>query len=125
MWHVVLAKAATTVVTGVVGVAAFEALRKASAKFPARQAAEWGLINSAHADDEFDAHVESLLARLAAGPTRAHAAIKRQLNAWMLRGFADQLELEAIVQNEMADSDDFVAGAMGFVSGQPATFAGR
>ena len=39
MWHVVLAKAATTVVTGVVGVAAFEALRKASAKFPARQAA--------------------------------------------------------------------------------------
>ncbi|MEI2703477.1 MAG: enoyl-CoA hydratase-related protein [Baekduia sp.] len=94
-------------------------------KIPARQAAEWGLINSAHADDEFDAHVESLLARLAAGPTRAHAAIKRQLNAWMLRGFADQLELEAIVQNEMADSDDFVAGAMGFVSGKPATFAGR
>lgn len=94
-------------------------------RIPARQAADWGLINSVWADDDFDAQVDALLARLAAGPTRAHAAIKRQLNAWMLRGFADQLELEAVVQNEMADSDDFVAGAMGFASGQPATFTGR
>lgn len=39
MWHNVVAKAASAVVTGVVGVAAFEAIRKASGKLPARKAA--------------------------------------------------------------------------------------
>ncbi|MGY4711296.1 DUF1490 family protein [Mycolicibacterium sp. CBM1] len=39
MWHPVVTKAATTVATGVVGVAAFEALRKVSAKLPLRQTA--------------------------------------------------------------------------------------
>ncbi|MEC3916288.1 DUF1490 family protein [Nocardia sp. CDC160] len=42
-----LSKAATTVVTGAVGVAAYEVLRRAAAKVPARDiavtAAEWGL----------------------------------------------------------------------------------
>lgn len=36
--HGILAKAATTVVTGAVGVAAYEALRKAVAKVPVREA---------------------------------------------------------------------------------------
>lgn len=38
VWHGLLAKAAPTVVTGVVGVAAYEALRKAVAKVPLREA---------------------------------------------------------------------------------------
>lgn len=38
-WHVVAATAAKTVITGVVGVAAVEALRKASAKLPLRETA--------------------------------------------------------------------------------------
>jgi hypothetical protein len=38
VWHGLLAKAAPTVVTGVVGVAAYEALRKVVAKAPLRAA---------------------------------------------------------------------------------------
>ena len=38
VWHGLLAKAATTVVTGAVGVAAYDALRKAAAKAPIRDA---------------------------------------------------------------------------------------
>jgi 2-(1,2-epoxy-1,2-dihydrophenyl)acetyl-CoA isomerase len=90
----------------------------------ATKAAEWGLINRVCPDAELEGEVSALLERLAAGPTRAHAAIKRQLNEWVLDDFGDQLELEAVVQNEMADTDDFVAGAMGFATGKPATFTG-
>ncbi|BBZ77433.1 hypothetical protein MANY_27700 [Mycolicibacterium anyangense] len=39
MWQAAAAKAATTVVTGVVGVAAYEALKKATARLPLRQTA--------------------------------------------------------------------------------------
>ena len=39
VWHGLLAKAATTVVTGAVGVAAYDGLRKAVAKAPIREAA--------------------------------------------------------------------------------------
>ena len=39
MWHVMLAKAATTVATGVVGVAAYDGLRKAVKATPAHEAA--------------------------------------------------------------------------------------
>lgn len=38
VWHGVLVKAASTVVTGVVGVAAYEVVRKAAAKVPVRDA---------------------------------------------------------------------------------------
>ncbi|HET9874993.1 MAG TPA: DUF1490 family protein [Mycobacterium sp.] len=46
-WHGLLAKAGPTVVSGVVGVAAYEVLRKALAKVPLREATvtvtTWGL----------------------------------------------------------------------------------
>jgi putative Ca2+/H+ antiporter (TMEM165/GDT1 family) len=53
--HGVLAKAATTVVTGAVGVAAYDALRKAVAKMPIREAsvttAEWALRGARKAEE--------------------------------------------------------------------------
>src|SRR3954462_14822318 len=49
-------------------------------RVPARRALEWGLINHVVADAEFEAEVDALLARLAAGPTASYAGTKRQLN---------------------------------------------
>lgn len=53
--HGMLAKAATTVATGAVGVAAYEVLRKAVAKLPIREAsvtaAEWGLRGARKAEE--------------------------------------------------------------------------
>ncbi|BBX74593.1 DUF1490 family protein [Mycobacterium shinjukuense] len=53
--HVFLAKAATTVVTGLVGVTAYEVLRKAACKAPLRQtavaAAELGLRGTRKAEE--------------------------------------------------------------------------
>ncbi|HWH92764.1 MAG TPA: enoyl-CoA hydratase-related protein [Baekduia sp.] len=89
------------------------------------QAAEWGLINKAVPDDAFDAEVEALVDRLAAGATAAYAGVKRQLNAWLYARMDDQLELEAQVQGEMAHSDDFAEGVAAFLEKRPARFAGR
>jgi 2-(1,2-epoxy-1,2-dihydrophenyl)acetyl-CoA isomerase len=91
----------------------------------AEQAAEWGLINRAIPDDVFDAEVEALVDRLAAGATAAHAGIKRQLNAWLFARMDAQLELEAQLQQDMAHSDDFVEGVSAFVQKRPARFEGR
>jgi 2-(1,2-epoxy-1,2-dihydrophenyl)acetyl-CoA isomerase len=91
----------------------------------AAQALEWGLVNRVWADDEFIARSEELAARLAAGPTRSYAGVKRQLNAWVERGMAEQLELEATTQREMAASDDFVEGVLAFVEKRQAAFGGR
>lgn len=53
--HGVLAKALTTVATGAVGVAAYDALRKAVAKMPIREAsvtaAEWALRGTRKAEE--------------------------------------------------------------------------
>ncbi|MHC9295507.1 DUF1490 family protein [Mycobacterium sp. LTG2003] len=55
VWHGLLAKAATTVVTGAVGVAAYEGLRKAVAKAPVREAAvtttAWALRGARKAEE--------------------------------------------------------------------------
>ena len=93
-------------------------------RLPARQALEWGLVNRVVADDAFEAEVDALAARLAAGPTRAYAGVKRLLNAWMLRGLAEQLDLEAEIQQELAGSDDFLEGVQAFLERRPAAFGG-
>ena len=77
------------------------------------------------ADERLDEEVGELAARLAAGPTRAYAGAKRQLNSWLYARMAEQLELEAQIQREMAGSEDFVEGALAFVEKRPARFSGR
>ena len=57
----------------------------------------------------------ALAARLARGPTRSYAGTKRQLNNWLYERMAEQLELEAQIQQEMAGSEDFLEGAMAFM----------
>lgn len=93
-------------------------------RIPARRALEWGLVNRVAADDAFAAESDALLERLAAGPTRAYAGIKRQLNGWMYGRMAEQLELEASVQQEMAASGDFAEGVAAFLERRTASFAG-
>ena len=94
-------------------------------RVPAPRALEWGLVNRVVADDAFTAESDALLARLAAGPTRAYAGVKRQLNAWMYARMQEQLHLEAAVQQEMAASGDFSEGVAAFLERRKAVFEGR
>jgi 2-(1,2-epoxy-1,2-dihydrophenyl)acetyl-CoA isomerase len=93
-------------------------------RVPAAQALQWGLVNRVVADDAFAAEVAALRDRLAAGPTRSYAGAKRQLNAWLYARMAEQLELEADVQQEMAGSPDFYEGVAAFIEKRPAAFRG-
>jgi len=93
-------------------------------RLPAPKALEWGLINRVVADDAFEAEVSALTERLAKGPTRSYAGTKRQLNAWLYTRMHDQLELEADIQQEMAETGDFMEGVAAFIQKRSAGFTG-
>jgi 2-(1,2-epoxy-1,2-dihydrophenyl)acetyl-CoA isomerase len=94
-------------------------------RIPAPQALAWGLINRVSPDDAFETDADGLLERIAAGPTRAYAGAKRQLNGWIYGRMHEQLELEAAVQQELAGSEDFAEGVAAFVERRTAMFGGR
>jgi 2-(1,2-epoxy-1,2-dihydrophenyl)acetyl-CoA isomerase len=108
-----------------VGLARATEMAMLGERIPAWQALEWGLINRVTADDELDAVVDELAARLAAGPTAAYAGIKRQFNAWLFTRMAEQLDLEASIQQSSAASGDFAEGVRAFLEKRPAAFSGR
>jgi 2-(1,2-epoxy-1,2-dihydrophenyl)acetyl-CoA isomerase len=90
----------------------------------AAQALAWGLLNWVYPDDTLMAEAESLVQRLAAGPTRSYAASKRALNRSIYGHLDEQLELEAELQHELARTEDFVEGASAFVQKRTPSFSG-
>jgi 2-(1,2-epoxy-1,2-dihydrophenyl)acetyl-CoA isomerase len=108
-----------------VGMARASELAMLGERLGAARALEWGLINRVVADERLHEETTALAARLAAGPTRSYAGTKRQLNNWLYARMAEQLELEAQIQREMAGSDDFLEGAMAFVEKRATRFSGR
>ena len=91
----------------------------------APQALDWGLINRVWPDDELADRADELIDKLANGPTRSYAGIKRQLNQWLFERMETQLEFEAHIQQEMGGSADFAEGVTAFVEKRGARFTGR
>jgi len=85
----------------------------------AAKAVEYGLINTAWPDEEFDKNAEALLTRLSNGPTKSYAATKRELNHWLYSRMAEHLNLEATLQADLARTDDFAEGATAFLEKRP------
>jgi 2-(1,2-epoxy-1,2-dihydrophenyl)acetyl-CoA isomerase len=108
-----------------VGMARASEMALLGERVSAEVALQWGLVNRVVADERLEEDVAALAERLASGPTRAYAGAKRQLNAWLYPRMAEQLELEAQIQREMAGSDDFVEGTMAFLQKRPPSFRGR
>jgi 2-(1,2-epoxy-1,2-dihydrophenyl)acetyl-CoA isomerase len=108
-----------------IGVARAAEMMMLGERVSAAQALDWGLLNAVHPDASLAEQSLALTARLAAGPTRAYAATKRELNNRIYAGMGEQLELEARLQQEMAGTDDFVEGVSAFLTKRPARFSGR
>lgn len=94
-------------------------------KITATQAAEWGMIYDAVPDDDFGPHWRQRAAHLAAGPTAAYARVKQALRASPANDLASQLALEARLQGECGQTEDFREGVAAFLEKRPALFTGR
>ena len=107
-----------------VGIARATELAMLGERLPAPKALDWGLINRVVPDERLEEETAALAARLAAGPTRSYAGTKRELNNWLYARMDEQLELEARLQQEMAESGDFLEGAMAFAEKRAPRFSG-
>jgi 2-(1,2-epoxy-1,2-dihydrophenyl)acetyl-CoA isomerase len=116
---------ASALLVGRVGHGRASELALLADRIGAEQALGWGLANRVVADDQLLPAAGELAARLAAGPTGAYATIKRTLNAAAYPRLAEILELEATLQQERAESEDFLEGVQAFLQKRPAKFTGN
>jgi len=93
-------------------------------RIAAERALGWNMINQVVDDERLGERVGELAARLAAGPPGSYATIKRTINDRAYAGFEELLELEAVLQQERAESKDFLEGVIAFMQKRPASFSG-
>jgi 2-(1,2-epoxy-1,2-dihydrophenyl)acetyl-CoA isomerase len=92
----------------------------------AEEALRWGLLTRLVDDDEqVLPAAQELAARLAAGPTVAYGAIKRQLSVGDAGTLSEALAAEAEAQTICGKTADHRASTMAFVNKQKPVFEGR
>jgi 2-(1,2-epoxy-1,2-dihydrophenyl)acetyl-CoA isomerase len=91
----------------------------------AEQAAAWGMIWEAVADEEFEETWRARARHLAEGPTEAYKRIKSAMQASFGNTLQEQLLLEGQLQGECGRTRDFKEGVMAFIEKRPAVFEGR
>jgi 2-(1,2-epoxy-1,2-dihydrophenyl)acetyl-CoA isomerase len=91
----------------------------------AEEALRIGLVNRVRPTEGFRETVEQQVRELASGPTAAHAAIKRTLNAQVVRDLEELLALEAREQGLLGESEDFAGAVAAFMKKEQPTYVGR
>jgi 2-(1,2-epoxy-1,2-dihydrophenyl)acetyl-CoA isomerase len=91
----------------------------------AEEAAEIGLVTEAVPDGEFEERLAEEAARLAEGPTRAHAATKALLRQSLDRQLDEQMATEASTIAGLTGTDDYQRGVEAFFAKEPADFRGE
>jgi len=89
------------------------------------RALELGLLTAVVPDEELPAAAAAFAARLAAGPTLAYAAIKESLRYAAGHGLAEALEKEAVLQDQLAASQDHRAATDAFLRKEQPSYEGR
>ncbi|MWG35981.1 3-hydroxyacyl-CoA dehydrogenase/enoyl-CoA hydratase family protein [Halomarina oriensis] len=94
-------------------------------RIDAELAEEWGLINRAVDDDEFDDVVAEYVDDLVTGPPIALEKAKRVMNAGRDQDLSAGLELEAQAFGLLLGTEDMQEGAAAFMEDREAEFEGR
>jgi 2-(1,2-epoxy-1,2-dihydrophenyl)acetyl-CoA isomerase len=91
----------------------------------ASEAVDIGLATESVPDDAFEDRLAEEAARLAAGPTRAHAGTKALLRTSFDRGLDEQLATEAETIAGLTGTGDYGRGIEAFFGDEPPEFEGR
>ena len=93
-------------------------------KLSAAQAQEWGLIWKCVATDDFATEVSVIAKTLAAGPTLGFVRTREAIDTAATSTLDAQLDLEAIMQRELGNSQDYAEGVSAFNAKRPPVFVG-
>ncbi|MFC4375350.1 enoyl-CoA hydratase/isomerase family protein [Nocardia halotolerans] len=85
--------------------------------YDAATMADWGVVNAIH--DDLDTAARTLVARLADGPTRAHAATKQIIEAWRSGGVAHADSVTPKVSGELFGTADLRGAVRSFLDVGP------
>lgn len=116
---------ATALVPTAIGRARAARMALLGERIAAQTALDWGLISHVVADEDFDAEVAAVVAKLAAGPTLAYARTKAALAASTLTTLRLAHEIEEAGQNELFATADLAEGVAAFRERRAARFEGR
>jgi len=102
-----------------------KALALTAEPLTAQQAAEWGLIWKAVADDDLMSQAETLAETLAAGPTLGLGMTKRLIQSAAINTLDQQLDMERDLQRTAGRSADYAEGVAAFLDKRKPEFKGR
>jgi 2-(1,2-epoxy-1,2-dihydrophenyl)acetyl-CoA isomerase len=100
------------------------ALMMLGEKLSAQTALDWGMIYKVEEDEALLASARDLAARLAAGPTRSYAMLRRAVRAGLEGGLTEALALERSNQRDAGFTQDFAEGARAFIERRAPVFSG-
>jgi 2-(1,2-epoxy-1,2-dihydrophenyl)acetyl-CoA isomerase len=94
-------------------------------KLGAEDAERWGLVWKCIDDAKLMDEARALAARLAAGPTKGLAEIKRAIYASPVNTLDAQIDFERDLQRELGRTDDYREGVAAFMAKRAPRFKGR
>ena len=94
-------------------------------KISATEAKQMGLIADLFADDSFTGQSMEVLTTLSNLPTKAISLTKKAFNESYDNNLSQQLDLEGILQQEAAESADFMEGVAAFLEKRKPNYQGK